>query len=177
MKTIVVGSQNPVKIQATLQGFQKIFPNERFEAQGVTVTSNVSDQPTTDAETYQGADNRVKNAAKKQPDADFWVGLEGGIESKGNEIEAFAWMVIRSRDGHLGKARTSTFQLPPEIAKRIREGQELGAASDSIFNTTNIKQAGGTIGLLTDNVIDRTAYYREAVILALIPFKNPGLYQ
>ncbi|MBQ0741266.1 DUF84 family protein, partial [Aquimarina celericrescens] len=37
-------------------------------------------------------------------------------------------------------------------------------------------QKSGAVGILTGDIIDRTAYYTEAGILALIPFKNADLY-
>jgi inosine/xanthosine triphosphatase len=40
----------------------------------------------------------------------------------------------------------------------------------------NSKHQGGTVGKLTQGVIDRTAYYEHTAILALIPFINPQLY-
>jgi non-canonical (house-cleaning) NTP pyrophosphatase len=108
--------------------------------------------------------------------ADFWVGTEGGIEVKGSEMESFAWMVVRSREGQVGKGRTSTFFVPPRVAELIIGGKELGDADDIVFGRTNSKQANGAVGLLTHDVIVRSAYYTEAIIFALIPFKNPDLY-
>ena len=84
MKKIIVASKNPVKINATLLGFQKMFSNEMFEIEGVSVSSEVSDQPSSDLEAFQGAWNRAENASKKIENADFWVGIQGGIEEKGS---------------------------------------------------------------------------------------------
>ena len=184
MKKIIIASKNPVKISAALAGFKKMFPEEEFAAEGISVPSGVSDQPQTGAETFTGASNRAQNAEQAQPEADFWVGIEGGIAlssdkvegQKSEEMESFAWIVIRSNDNRLGKARTSTFFLPPPVAQLIRQGKELGEADDIVFGRTNSKQDNGAVGLLTDNVIHRATYYTEAVILALIPFKNEKLY-
>ncbi len=176
MKKIIVASKNPVKINATLRGFQNMFPQEQFEIEGVSVSSGVSDQPKNDAETYQGAWNRANRAQDQKPGADFYVGIEGGVEEKYLDMEAFAWVVITSDDHHLGKGRTGTFFLPPQIAELIRQGKELGEADDIVFGRTNAKQENGSVGFLTDNVIDRTKYYTEAVVLALIPFKNKKFY-
>lgn len=52
MKKIVIASNNPVKINATLTGFQQMFPNEQFEIKGVSVPSGVKDQPKNDSEFY-----------------------------------------------------------------------------------------------------------------------------
>ena len=162
-------------MEATRLGFEKMFPDESFELRSVKTSSGVRDQPMTSRETEQGAYNRACAAAKVMPQADYWVGIEGGIEELEDEMEAFAWVVVYSP--HLtGKGRTGTFFLPPAVASLIRHGKELGEADDIIFNQNNSKQANGAIGILTGNVIDRTRLYEHAVILALTPFKNPDLY-
>lgn len=175
MKKIVVASKNPVKIAAAIEGFQKMFPHETFEAVGVSVSSGVSEQPISSHETLRGATQRTENAAVEVTEADYWVGIEGGTEENGHEMEAFAWIVIKD-SVRCGKSRTGTFFLPSKVAELIRQGIELGEADDIVFGRTNSKQKNGAVGLLTDDVIDRTAYYTQAVILALIPFKNPQLY-
>jgi len=176
MAKIIVASKNPVKINAALGGFKKMFPNETFEIQGVSVASGVSDQPMTDEETVRGARTRAENASVEYPHADFWVGIEGGIEDTHNEMQAFAWIVVKSKDGNVGRGRTGMFFLPPQVAYHVRQGKELGDADDIVFGKTNSKQANGAIGLLTDNIIHREHYYTETVVLALIPFKNPHMY-
>ena len=176
MKTIVVASKNPVKVNASLDGFRKMFPNEIFEVRSVSVSSGVGIQPRSDSEAFQGAWNRVNNASKEIPNADFWVGIEGGIEEKGLDMEAFAWVAVKDKNKKLGKGRTGTFFLPPKIAELIKQGKELGEADDIVFGRTNSKQENGAVGILTDNVVDRTKYYTEAVVLALIPFVNEELY-
>lgn len=170
---IVVASKNPVKVNATNLGFRTYF-NEA-KVQGVSVESGVPDQPKSDEETLKGAINRAENARKEFYDADFWVGIEGGLSVTNNEIEAFAWIVILSGEKK-GKARTSTFQLPRKVAELIADGYELGEANDILFKQENSKQKSGAVGLLTGNKINRTALYKQAVELALVPFLNPELY-
>ena len=98
------------------------------------------------------------------------------IEEKNSDMEAFAWVVIKAKTGGFGKGRTGTFFLPPQIAELIKQGKELGEADDVVFGRTNSKQENGAVGILTENVVDRTKYYTEAVVLALIPFKNKKFY-
>ena len=130
----------------------------------------------TNEETLQGAKNRAKYLKENYPDGEFYVGIEGGIQSIGEEMEAFAWIVVTNKDGLTGKAQTSTFQLPSRIVELIQQGVELGHADDLVFNRKNSKQGNGAVGILTGDVIDRIEYYRHAVILALIPFINKKLY-
>ncbi len=174
MKTIIVASTNPVKIAAALSGFRRMFPDEEFSVRGMSVPSGVSDQPRTDEETQRGALNRMAAALKQIPQADYWIGLEGGVEDRDGELECFAWMVV-SDGTRLGKSRTATFYLPEEAARLVRQGMELGHADDVVFGRANSKQQNGSVGLLTGDVVDRAAYYEQAVILALIPFRNPAL--
>jgi len=175
MPTIIIASTNPVKIQAVKNGFEQMFAEQKFEFKGVSVPSEVASQPMSNQETLQGARNRSDNASRLVAGAEYYVGIEGGVESTGSEMEAFAWVVIKKSTKY-GKARTGTFYLPLKIVNLIKAGKELGEADDMVFNRKNSKQDNGAVGILTGNVIDRTVYYTQAVILALIPFKNRELY-
>ena len=181
MQTVIVASKNPVKIEAARQGFERMFPGEEFAFQGISVSSGVSDQPFSNHETLQGAINRARSAQEQAPQADFWTGIEGGVsaelegETSRGELWAYAWVTVLSRDLQ-GKGRTGTFVLPPQVAELVHQGKELGEADDIVFGRTNSKQENGAVGLLTGDVIDRAAFYIQAVILALIPFKNRALY-
>lgn len=170
---IVVASKNPVKINAVDLGFSTFY--NPLQVLGVSVDSGVSNQPGSDEETLKGALIRAQNARKGFSDADYWVGIEGGLQMRNSQTEAFAWVVILSEDKQ-GKARTTTFQLPGKVADLIAKGYELGKANDILFEQENSKQKTGAIGLLTENKISRTMLYKQAVELALVPFLNPGLY-
>ncbi len=180
MKTVVLASGNPVKARATENGFRRVFPNETFEVVCAPAPSGVSEQPMSDAETLLGASNRVDAVSAAEPSADYWVGIEGGIAEEDasqaeSEMVALAWVVIRSQT-RVGKSRTGTFTLPPEVARLVRQGKELGEADDIIFGRSGSKQQEGAVGLLTGGVVDRARLYEQSVVLALIPFGNRSLY-
>jgi len=175
MKRLVVASQNPVKVRAVELGFERMFPGQRMELQAVKGESDVPDQPMSSIEALEGATNRAEVARTVVPDADYWVGIEGGIEDSHLGMRAFAWIVVMSRKCQ-GHGRTATFFLPEKVAELVRSGMELGDANDKVFGRSNSKQVNGAIGLLTGNVVDRTALYEQGVIMALVPFRNEGLY-
>ena len=154
-----------------------MVPGETVAAVGVAVASGVADQPTSDRETLRGASARAEGAELFRPDADYWVGIEGGIEEhvEAGGMVAFAWVVVRSSLG-VGRARSGSFLLPDQVATLVRGGMELGEADDLVFGRSNSKQEEGAVGLLTRGVIDRRALYRHAVVLALAPLRNPLLY-
>ncbi len=168
MKTVIIASLNPAKINAVKSAFEAAFPQQEFDFKGVSVASGVADQPMSNEETYQGAVNRVCNATRAIPEGDFYVGLEAGIE--GNVT--FAWMVIES-NGQRGESRSASLMLPPQVIEKLAHANELGDVMDEVFGTDNIKQKGGAIGLLTHNQLTRSSVYHQALILALIPFVNP----
>ncbi len=172
---IAVSSKNPVKIEAVGLAFKKIFPEREIEILSASVKSGVSNQPMSDKETLQGAVNRVNEIYKLFPEVDYAVGIEGGIEFENETTIAFAWVLIRSKN-KTSKSKTITFELPLKITELIKQGYELGEADDLVFKQDNSKQKNGAVGLLTQNVITRKELYTQAVILALIPHINPGLY-
>ena len=174
-KTVIIGSRNPVKKQSVEKAFANAVPGEAFRFLGVEAASEVSDQPMSDEETYLGALNRAKNARATHQEADFWVGIEGGISDNDGHMEAFAWIVILSRSSS-SRARTATFLLPEKVAELVRQGVELGDADDQVFGRTNSKQKDGAVGILTHGQINRENYYTHAVTLAMIPFLNSDLF-
>ncbi|MFH0863752.1 MAG: inosine/xanthosine triphosphatase [Candidatus Gottesmanbacteria bacterium] len=176
MLKIIIASTNPVKISAVQQGFSLMFPQEKFNIKDVAAKSGVGKQPMTNWQTISGALNRVNYISQVEPKADYWVGIEGGVEEIKGEMEVFAWVVIKDKSGRVSKGKTGTFTLPQKVVKLVKQGMELGEADDIVFSQKNSKQKTGAVGLLTGNVIDRTKYYIEAVILALIPFRNKNLY-
>jgi inosine/xanthosine triphosphatase len=175
MLKVAVASENPVKLNAVKEGFKLLFPETEFSFEAHPALSGVADQPLSDDETYRGALNRVNHLSKKVK-ADYWMAIEGGVQEKNGEYEVFAWVIAKSKEGKMGKGRSSTFFLPPAVAALMREGKELAHAADIVFNESKSGQKQGTVGILTHNVITRTRYYVDPVVMSLIPFKNPHLY-
>ena len=177
---VAVGSANPAKVNAAKNCFVAAFPEHEVRCIGVSVKSGVSDQPWGCKETRTGAHNRAEAAGKEQPECQFAVGMEGGVESAdgggddGQEIYCSAWMCVkRMSDGKCSYARTGSFELPGKVVALLRAGVELGDADDRVLRkdgSTNNKQKGGTVGVLTEGRISRTDYYDHALTLALIPF-------
>lgn len=170
MWTIVVASANPAKIRAVEQCFQMNYPEQPVQVAGVNVASGVAAQPMSSEETYAGANNRLMTL-KQQVEADFYVAIEAGLDGD----MTFAWMLIE-HNGKLGKARSASLMLPTAALTALEQGQELGDVMDELFGTQNIKQAGGAIGLLTQNRLSRSGVYQQALTLALIPFLNPDWF-
>ena len=167
---VVVASLNPVKVDAVEEAFEIQFPNADLELIPIRVDSGVCDQPMSDGETLRGARNRVLNARTARPGADFWVGLEGGLDTFDGALMAFAWMAVQGRVGEISESRSPTLPLPPAVQQLVADGLELGEANDRVFSTLNSKQGGGAFGLLTDGLYTRESVYTQTLVFTLIPF-------
>ncbi|PLB90254.1 inosine/xanthosine triphosphatase, partial [Klebsiella pneumoniae] len=100
----------------------------------VAVESGVPEQPFGSEETRAGARNRVANARLAQPNADFWVAIEAGID----DDSTFSWVVIESASQR-GEARSATLPLPDVILEQVRAGEALGPVMSQY---TGIDQIG-----------------------------------
>lgn len=174
---VVVGSKNPVKIEAVARAFQQYWPD--CEVAGITVVSGVSEQPMSEEETIKGAKARACAVLQQEVEADFGVGLEGGVTKLISNDKLFecAWVAIIDRKGSEGIGGGLYFELPPKVAKRIKEGGELGPVMDEFTGTQNVKQNSGAIGIFTKGKLDRTSAYVQLVLSAMIKFVSPEWFE
>lgn len=167
MHQIVSATSNPAKIQAILQAFSQIFGEGSCHIDAVSVESGVPEQPFGSDETRAGARNRIANARRLRPDADFWVAIEAGID----DGSTFSWVVIESREQR-AEARSATLPLPEVILEKVRAGEALGPVMSRYSGIDNIGTKEGAIGIFTNGALTRTSVYHQAVLLALSPFHN-----
>ena len=167
MHHVVSATTNPAKIRAILHAFNEIFGKGSCHIEPLSVDSGVPEQPLGSEETRAGARNRVFNARKERPDADFWVAIEAGID----EDSTFSWVVIENKEQR-GEARSATLPLPAAILAKVRAGEALGPVMSHYTGIDEIGRKEGAIGVFTAGKLTRASVYHQAVILALSPFHN-----
>ena len=177
MVKVLVGSRNPVKLKAAKEAFS-IFFNE-VEVAGIAVDSKVSSQPVGE-ETFKGAENRVLELIVRNEEerlnANFFVGIEGGIIELFSRWFVFGVMCIMDERGMKSYGCTPLFESPSCITEELLRGIELGDVMDELTGEDDTKQKQGAIGYFTRGVMDRKQYYIDGLIVALIPFLNRDLY-
>jgi len=173
--TVIVGSQNPIKINAAKTAIATMYPESDLYCRGIHAPSLVADQPMTEEETRIGAINRIAYC-KKHTQADFYIAIEGGVEYFEYGPATFAYVVIATNQKQ-SIGRSSNLPLPVVVYQSLQQGEELGDVMDRLFNTNNIKQKGGAIALLTNNKVTRESDYIQALLLALAPFINQTLFE
>ncbi|MCR4324097.1 MAG: inosine/xanthosine triphosphatase [Candidatus Curtissbacteria bacterium] len=168
---IAVGSKNPTKIKAVKVVVNKLFPGAKVES--VDVKSGVSDQPKTDEETMKGAITRAKNA-QKATNADFGIGLEGGMHKIGKDWFECGWIAIVDKNGKIGIGSSSRWQVSKKISKPLLKGQELADVVNELTGRDDVHVKEGIMGLITKNHLPRYKAYSHGIIFAFAPFiSNP----
>jgi inosine/xanthosine triphosphatase len=176
---VLVGSRNPVKVEATKEAFSKYFDD--VEVVGIKVNSNVSNQPIED-ETFVGAENRAVGLKKLNKEQNlnvrFFVGIESGIKNLVHRWFAFGVMCVIDDMGRKGYGTTPLFELPHSVSTELLKGKgiELGDVMDNLIGEKNTKQKQGAVGYFTKGVMDRKDYYVPGLTVALIPFLNEDAY-
>jgi len=174
---VLVGSRNPVKINATRQAFARCFGE--VVVRGMEVASGVPDQPVGD-QSFDGAANRAAALwhlnAEQRLGAAFCVGIEGGMVRLHGTWFALGCICVMDEQRRTGFGTSGMFELPPGLAAEMLNGAELGTLVDRLMEETDTKQRGGAVSYLTDGVVDRTALYVHGLLLALIPLLKPELY-
>lgn len=173
---VVVGSENPVKIAAVKAVFLKAWPKAIII--GVSVSSKVSSQPIGFNETIRGAINRAKAALKTKKQADFGVGLEGGVRKLGKYgVIEIPWCCIISKSGKMGIGSGPGLILPKKVGEEILNGGEFGPILDRITGINDVRSKMGGFGIFTNGLIDRKMAYEVMIASALAKFVGEKYYE
>ncbi|MEA3320816.1 MAG: DUF84 family protein [Bacillota bacterium] len=159
---VVVGSRNPAKYEA-VQGAIRELEME-VETISLEVESGVSKQPMTDQETIEGALHRARGALKEIEDADFAIGLEGGVvlgSTPSLEVMVCNWGALVAKDGKEYIAGGARIPLPDAFKEEILAGKELGDIMDEYCQRKDIRKHEGALGIFTDGVVSRKEMFQH----------------
>ena len=171
---VIVGSMNPVKLNATINILKKIYNN--LDVSAVNVDSGIPDQPFGLDETIKGAINRAKNAFSDE--YDLSVGIESGLMETPNSITGYIdlqWCAIFDGD-KITIGVSSGFEYPPEVIKEVLNGVEVGNVMDKITGVEDLGKKKGAVSHLSHDLLDRTENTEQCVLTAMIPRMNEKVY-
>lgn len=171
---IAVGSTNKTKITPVKKIFRKHFPKAKIV--GVSVPSGVSDQPKSNDEMYTGALNRARGALEQVKDAEYGVGIEGGIHKYSFGWFEFQLIVIVDRQGTIGVGTSGGLMFSEKIMKHLHQGKELNEAVEALTGIKNIGHNKGLFGYVSHDVVTRGKAIEHGVALALGRFLHPELF-
>lgn len=171
---VKVGSQNPVKVQATRNILTKLYNDVNVFS--VHVHSGVPDQPIGLEQTIEGAVNRAKRAYS--PDCDLGVGIESGLLETPHTITGYVdlqWCAIYDGD-KTTMGVSAGFEYPPSVVEEVLNGKEVGDVMDELTGVEDLGEKMGAVSYLSRGMLDRTGNTEQCVLMAMIPRLNEGVY-
>ena len=191
MKKIIVavGTTRRPKLNAVWEALTVFGPlldsDAQFEIASIEVPSGVSHTPLSREEIMRGARQRgealLQIAREKNQPWEYFVGLEGGFDVVSNGAARLVflenWAHVADASGRAAFGQSGAVSVPEALAKPVvDDGVELAEAIDAFASGCGIRDAQGTWGVLTRNMITRQDAFRVAVINAFAPFFNRGVY-
>jgi len=177
---VVVGSLNPVKVEATRLVFKKFFGE--VEVYSVKVETSIPAQPIGIEQVLRGAVERAYQALSSIDGSDYGVGLEAGLIPYPGTITGYlnhqiCAVVDRELKATFGSSMG--FEFPSEVIERLgrKEVKEAEEVMEELTGIEKIGEAIGAIGYLTKNHFKRLDLSIQAITSALIPRLNPNLYR
>ncbi|MBN1678569.1 MAG: inosine/xanthosine triphosphatase [Candidatus Thermoplasmatota archaeon] len=171
---VAVGSTNKVKVDAVRNIFTQALG--LVEVRGIGIDQTGDKQPLGE-KTIRGAVRRAKQALSSEK-ADFGVGIEAGLfynRTLGRYLD-IQYCAIVDSSGRMTVGHGPGFEYPPEVIAAVLKGATVGDTMSRITEIERIGHKMGSVGYLSDGLIDRTSLTEIAVLMALIPRIRPELY-
>jgi len=181
---IAVGSTRESKLSAVRSGLARIAevaPEWKdAEILGRAIEFDLPAMPLSDDELIAGARARAlavrESLAAESSFADYYVGLEGGFHTLTVDTIEHTFLrgwvcVFDGQQQSFGS--TGSISVPTWLARRvINEGRELGLIIDEVTRQRDVRSRQGTWGILSLDLITRSASFETAIIAAFAPFYN-----
>ena len=76
---IIICTENTAKVKAVKEVLEKVWTD--FTLVTEKFSSSITEQPLSEEEGIKGAINRANNARLKYPEADYFIGMEGYVDT------------------------------------------------------------------------------------------------
>jgi len=175
---IGVGSKNKTKVSAVEELLHDYPLFAGAEVEGVAVRVEEFGHPKSLDETIAGAIDRARQAWEGN---DYGFGIEGGLlevpYSKTGYMEVAACAIYDGEQIHLGLSPAC--EWPKEVIagilhKGLDGSQAMKAAG--ITDEEKLGETKGFIDIVTKGRMDRTAFNKAAITMALVHLENPEFY-
>lgn len=187
---IAVGSTNAPKLDAVKKAATKYFPKGHLiDVVGISISSGVSSHPTNPGEARQGAMTRALGVFEEVSDADYWVGIEGGLEQiqvlipttldkrvyESNWVES-GYCAILDRGWRFAYGQSGSVRILDSLIPGIMAGDDLNAVFEAQFDIPRIGDAGGYAAWLTGGALDRAESYVPGLISAFSQISRTDIF-
>lgn len=173
-----VGSKNKTKVDAIAEILRDYPMFTGAEVLGMEVHIEEFGHPKSLEETIDGAIDRAKQA---QVGNDYGFGIESGLmkvpKTKTGYMEVAVCAIFDGKQVHMGF--TPAFEWPKKVLDGILnkglDGSQAMKAAGLTFHE-KLGEQNGFVGLFAKNRMDRKAYNKAGVMMALMHLENPEHY-
>jgi len=176
MKSVIICSDNPVKLRVVQSAFAKILPDDTFEFIQLAIESQ-SVEPLTAEGLIEEIGKNITDAKQARPEGDYFVSLQGGMIIRGDICDEVARVMIENHDGQSTQSNASSFTVPPPIAEKVKNGIDFATAVSQYIQQPNSKTGNGFVGTLTNDAITKFDHYLQPTIICLAMLCKPEWYQ
>ena len=170
---VMIGSRNPAKYMAVQQALEGLGL-KGSDTVSIDVDSGVRNQPLTDEETIEGALQRAREALDKSGDAEFAIGLEGGVvldNTTSFPVMICNWGALVAKNGKEYIAGGARIPLPAAFREELLAGKELGDLMDLYCQRKDIRKHEGAVGIFSDGAVTRLQMFEHVCQLLIGQWK------
>lgn len=169
---VALGSANEDKIKILQETLGEFDPHLKIK--GVKVSSEIGEQPLSEEKTIRGAIKRAVKALEIESEADFSVGLEGGLQKiEGGGYFLICAAAICDKNGQIFLGLGSKLQLPRKVSEEIKKGGFFGIV---IRDYEKGHKEDRNLKSVTQFLIKRREPFSEAMRNAYFCYKNKKHY-
>ena len=185
---MALGSTRAPKVEAVRRVLAALVPHQPAlsgaEIASRDVAHDTPSMPLTLDHLLDGARRRAEQALfaleREGRAADLGVGLEGGLDLRQDAgrrrgyLMSWAYVTDGRRGAH---GCGGAIEVPPKVVDRVvEEGVELSSVIDALVAREDTRSREGAWGVLTRGLLDRTRSFELALLNAMAPFYNEGIY-
>lgn len=132
------------------------------------VSSEIAEQPLTEAETIQGAKNRAKNSFLADDSVDLAFGMEGGLSKIDNIYHLVCITAIYTKNNSYYLGISSKLPLPKTVSEKIDSGEAFGIV---IRQHQDQLSKESPEYLLAEKLIDRKELFTQSTQNAFLAYR------
>lgn len=166
---IALASKSKTKEAVVIDSISKLFPGTTT----IIESFNFEDwgaEPVGEKALFDQIVNSIDKMKAERVAPDFYVAMEGGVRETVNGMEEISCVTVEDRNSRRSVSWGVTFPIPEIVAIKVREGIPFAVAVDAVYSTNDIKNNGGFVGLLTNNIVDKKDLYFQPTVVAFSKF-------
>jgi inosine/xanthosine triphosphatase len=136
----------------------------------------IKPQPLGLKEVLLGALVRAEQALSRAG-GDYGVGVEAGPLALGDLLLELQAAAVVDGEGRVSLGLSQAFMLPRQWGLEVARGRELGVVAERDTGRRGIGRTHGIVAYLSHGLVSRGDLTYEAVVMAILPRLNNGLYE